>query len=166
MKTAKILEVVKKPLPAKAFQWKGVSAENKKELLHFLEETGCPDVDIFSLTEKGLCIHTLEGKMQVQDGAYIICGNANEYWAVREDIFLNTYNIIDGPNSATAVMKKYLAITNTIDADEGWLLIDAYTLEEARHIAKADYKTEDLLAINEVSVNDESGVSHSFVINE
>ncbi|MBC2149697.1 hypothetical protein [Listeria booriae] len=166
MKTAQILEVIKKPLPARAFQWKGVSAENKKELLHFLEETGCPDIDIFSLTEKELSIHTLEGEMQVQSGAYIICGNANEYWAVREDIFLNTYNVIDGPNSATAVMKKYLAITNTIDDEEGWLLIDAFSLEEARHIAKADSKTEDLLAINEVSVNDESGVSHSFVINE
>ncbi|MBC1943606.1 hypothetical protein HB825_15195 [Listeria booriae] len=166
MKTAQILEVVKKPLPARAFQWKGVSAKNKKELLHFLEETGCPDIDIFSLTEKGLCIHTLEGKMQVQDGAYIICGNANEYWAVREDIFLNTYNIIDGPDAANAVMKKYIAIINTIDEEEGWLLIDAFSLEEARHIAKADIKTEDLLAINEVTVNDESGVSHSFIINE
>ncbi|MBC1937761.1 hypothetical protein HCA69_15435 [Listeria grandensis] len=166
MNTAKILEVVKKSLLAKAFQWKGVSKENEKDLLHFLRQTGCTDLYKFTLTEHGLSIETLEGPMRVDTGAYIICGNANEYWAIREDIFLSTYTILDGLSAATATMKKYLAITETMDDEEGWLLIDAFSLDEARHIALGHSNTLDLVTIDEIAVNDESGVSHSFILNE
>ncbi|MBC1333434.1 hypothetical protein [Listeria booriae] len=72
MNSSKILDVVKKPLPAKAFQWKGVSEQSKKDLLQFLNHTGCTDLYAFTLTEHGLSIETLEGQMRVDTGAYII----------------------------------------------------------------------------------------------
>lgn len=42
-------------------------------------------------------IITLEGRMDVVDRSYIITGVKGEKWAIREDIFLETYDILEEP---------------------------------------------------------------------
>lgn len=39
-------------------------------------------------------IVTLEGRMDVVDRAYIITGAKGEKWAIREDIFKETYDVL------------------------------------------------------------------------
>lgn len=65
MNTDKEMKVVKKPIPAKAYQ-----------------------------TSKPLDIKTLEGTMHANVGDWIITGVDGEQWPVKKDIFEQTYDII------------------------------------------------------------------------
>lgn len=44
------------------------------------------------------CILTIEGRMDVMDRAYILTGVKDEKWAVREDVFLETYEVLPTPS--------------------------------------------------------------------
>jgi hypothetical protein len=43
----------------------------------------------------GWFIDTLEGKMEVKDRSYIVTGPGGEKWAIREEEFNATYQILD-----------------------------------------------------------------------
>ena len=45
----------------------------------------------FKLTNYGLFIDTLEGEMHVSDGDYIVKGVKGEFYPVKKEIFLETY---------------------------------------------------------------------------
>jgi hypothetical protein len=77
----------KKPVTIEAIQWTG---ENRTEILNF-----CTDGYVNysnSKLEPELKIKTLEGVMTATVGDYIIKGIKGEFYACREDIFLETYN--------------------------------------------------------------------------
>ena len=45
---------------------------------------------------RALRIETLEGTMRVEKGDYIIKGVAGEFYPCKPDIFLRTYDLVDG----------------------------------------------------------------------
>lgn len=47
---------------------------------------------------EGLIINTLEGKMQVRPGDWIVCGVEGEFYPVRNDIFKQTYEYVGESN--------------------------------------------------------------------
>lgn len=64
-------------------------------------------------------------------------------------------------------MKKYLAWAESKEEDGLWYLIDAETEEHARRILLEEEKNiVEIRACGEVKPNDESGISHKFIINE
>lgn len=80
---------IKKPIPVEAYQWHGGDKFNptpgfEPVLEEFLEEDGSAVIKL----------STAEGWMQPQLGSFIVKGPAGEYWAVREDYFLNTYSAV------------------------------------------------------------------------
>lgn len=81
------MRVVKKRLEVHALQWTG---RNVKEMAEFL----LIDEDDL-LYDLPIVIDTLEGDMTARVGCYIIQGVRGEYWPVQEDIFLETYDILD-----------------------------------------------------------------------
>lgn len=74
---------VKKPIPVEAYQWDG--SVNFKPT-----ESFTPEIRIGGIP----CLSTAEGFMELKPGSYIVKGPAGEYWAVRQDIFENTYEPI------------------------------------------------------------------------
>jgi len=87
----------KKPIIIEAIQWNG---KNLREVISF---TGLhPSVKKWTWEEyenvvkaDGLKIFTLEGTMQADVGDWIIKGVKGEFYPVRNDIFLETYEKID-----------------------------------------------------------------------
>lgn len=77
------LKVVKKPIPAYAIQL----VEDDRELLKFEER----------LDFENRTISTLEGVFHFDYGDYLIVGNENEIWTIKESIFNKTYNLIEKP---------------------------------------------------------------------
>ncbi|RQW65340.1 hypothetical protein DUK53_16860 [Listeria sp. SHR_NRA_18] len=63
-------------------------------------------------------------------------------------------------------MEKYICMAENAEGDERWLLVDAHNPEEAKKLAKAYHNINKLFAINTIVVNDEPGVSHSFILDE
>ncbi len=48
-------------------------------------------------SEPYLVIHTLEGKVRAVVGSWVVRGNENEFWPIKESIFANTYErVYDG----------------------------------------------------------------------
>jgi hypothetical protein len=84
-----IKEYVKKPVKIKALQWTG---ENGQEIMEF-----CKDCYV-SPTIKILMINTLEGPMRASEGDYVIKGIQGEFYAVKEPIFLKTYEEVNDKN--------------------------------------------------------------------
>ncbi len=71
----------KKPIVIDALQFDG---NNYKECKNFIKGN-------FDNTLNYPNIKTLEGTMRVENGAYIIKGVQGEFYACKEDIFLDTY---------------------------------------------------------------------------
>lgn len=89
----------KKPVEIEAIQWKG---DNLEEIVGFvgaktLEIT--EDVECTfpkpTITNSTLYINTLEGKMMVSNGDYIIKGVKGEFYPCKPDIFEQTYEKIE-----------------------------------------------------------------------
>jgi len=57
-------------------------------------------VTITDRPEEGITGHieTLEGPMTVHPGSYIMTGIDDEKWAIKEDIFLRTYDVCEAPD--------------------------------------------------------------------
>lgn len=72
----------KKPVVIEAIVWNGV---NVKEVDAFV------DTEELSSSGGSLFIHTLEGKMKVSVGDYIIKGVQGEFYPCKPDIFEATY---------------------------------------------------------------------------
>ena len=87
----------KKPVVIEAIQWSG---NNLKEVMEFMgsEFTYDENTDyitnkfIYYKSTKKMFINTLEGKMEVAKGDYIIKGIKGEFYPCKPDIFINTYD--------------------------------------------------------------------------
>jgi hypothetical protein len=93
----------KKPVEIEALQWTG---ENHREMYDFLTENlfdkECMKVsgenfyiDHSSKVKGGLIIKTLEGEHMATIGDYIIRGVKGEYYPCKEDIFNQTYEMVE-----------------------------------------------------------------------
>ncbi|MBC2294737.1 hypothetical protein HCC36_16055 [Listeria booriae] len=87
-----VLKVVKKPIIAKAVQFTGDNSFSINALIAL-----CGSVDVyeecFFFKDGELFVRTLEGEFRVTKGSYVIKGNFNEFWAIKEHIFNETYEI-------------------------------------------------------------------------
>lgn len=75
----------KKPVVIEAQKWDG-SKESATKLLHWMFPDIEPDAEANELT-----IDTLEGKMRVSPGDWVICGVKGEFYPCKPDIFEATY---------------------------------------------------------------------------
>lgn len=91
-----IQKAQKKPVIVKVCQWTG---DNDKEIIDF-----CPNAHFYrefknivnvEMAPWKLYIHTLEGSMKAEIGDYIIQGVNGEFYPCKENIFKETYNIIE-----------------------------------------------------------------------
>lgn len=76
---------VKKPIPVEAIM---ATMENREECEKFCPDFKCANSKTPSIVGT---IKTLEGAMMVENGSYIVKGVKGEFWAVRGDIFEETY---------------------------------------------------------------------------
>jgi hypothetical protein len=75
------MKAVKKPIPVDVYQ--------------FLKDSPMWPAGVYQNdASKAYYIDTLEGRMEVQDRSYIVTGPGGEKWAVREDVFEETYEIL------------------------------------------------------------------------
>ena len=90
-----IQKAKKKPVEVEVCQWTG---SNIKEIMSFC---GPKAYNIYQInlanmpTEYSLTIHTLEGDHRATVGDYIIKGVHGEFYPCKEDIFHETYDIIE-----------------------------------------------------------------------
>lgn len=75
-----------KPTIVDAIRWLG-STTNWAEIQAFAGKAVVP----FIMTDSRITIHTLEGDMICYPGDWLIKGTKNEFWPVRHDIFMNSY---------------------------------------------------------------------------
>ena len=89
----------KKPVVIEAIQWNG---RNLKEIKDFVGES--LEYEIYDAAWRAdagvspqtyMTIKTLEGKMQVSKGDYIIKGVQGEFYPCKPDIFEQTYEIAE-----------------------------------------------------------------------
>ena len=83
---------VKRPIPVKALQWTGMNIQECKDFVGEDLDIQYPTLDDSVVL---LVLNTLEGKMQVPWGAYIIQGVDGEFYACKESIFNKTYEQVD-----------------------------------------------------------------------
>lgn len=81
-----VIRCRKKPIVLDAMQWTG---DNLPEL-----QAWCPDL-IVDWPGPHIYIHTLEGMERVERNAYVLKGTRGEYWPVRQDIFEDTYDVVE-----------------------------------------------------------------------
>lgn len=74
----------KKPITIQAMKY---TFDNLNDIVNFAGEENC----IWSPTEEKLSLSTLEGPMEVLNGAYVIRGVKGEFYPCRGDIFEETY---------------------------------------------------------------------------
>lgn len=90
----------KKPVIIEAIIWNGT---NLKEVMEFIGSEFMYDENsnyitnkfIYYKPTKKLFINTLEGKMEVAKGDYIIKGIKGEFYSCKPDIFINTYEEVE-----------------------------------------------------------------------
>lgn len=93
-----VLKAQKKPVIVEVCQWTG---NNDKEIIDFCPDAyfhryiNTSDLSFKELTPQELYIHTLEGDHQAEVSDYIIKGVHGEFYPCKEDIFKETYEIID-----------------------------------------------------------------------
>lgn len=73
---------IKRPVPIEAIMWTG---KNEKEVLDFLEWKNA------EVTEGEMYIFTLEGRMHVSLGDYVIKGTHGEFYPCKPEIFNSNY---------------------------------------------------------------------------
>ena len=92
-----VLKCRKKPMVIEAVQ-----VDDTNECWDFLSDWtdgsnfDYVDVDDSEDGEPYFMLSTLEGPMKVIMGSYIMKGINGEFWAIREDIFNKTYDVLDG----------------------------------------------------------------------
>jgi hypothetical protein len=90
-----VLKCRKKPMVIEAVQ-----VDDTNECWNFLSEWtdganfDYVDVDDSEDGEPYFMLSTLEGPMMVHMGSYIMKGVEGEFWAIREDIFDKTYEVL------------------------------------------------------------------------
>ena len=81
---------IKKPMVIEAVQWKG-SQESWDEIMSMGSINWSPG----EMGSKSFYINTLEGKMKVSNGDYVIKGVEEEFYACKPSIFEKTYELIN-----------------------------------------------------------------------
>lgn len=76
----------KKPVIVEAMQYNG---DNSIEIFHFCNKA------YFEHMSQSLIVNTLEGKMHVDEGDFIIKGVHGEFYPCKPDIFKETYESIE-----------------------------------------------------------------------
>ena len=81
---------IKKPMIIDAIQWTGT---NIKEMLSFVSDIidKTSDIDI----DKSIVIHTLEGDMKANINDWIIKGIKGEFYPIKDNIFMETYEKVE-----------------------------------------------------------------------
>jgi hypothetical protein len=74
----------KKPVEIEAVRWEG---NNLSEIQRFYKPDGI-------LIGDQIAIHTLEGRMLANTGDWIIKGVKGEFYPIKNDIFLETYESV------------------------------------------------------------------------
>lgn len=87
----KIMKYIKKPIVVEAIQYVSHPNEFYNELLGFSGGNR-----IVHLDNSDIFILTLEGKMKVSFGDYVIRGINGEIYPCKPDIFLKTYEVLEG----------------------------------------------------------------------
>lgn len=88
---------IKKPISVLAFQWNGESRFNPVRGFEPVIKQDHPDQ---------YQLYTAEGWMNLKNGSYIVKEQFGEYWAVREDIFLVTYEKVQLDSSCKKALMK------------------------------------------------------------
>lgn len=78
---------IKKPVVVESYQ----ITDNKNEFMNIIQWMGAENVDGWDVLPSRLYIKTLEGVMLAKTGDYVVKGVRGEFWAVRQDIFEETY---------------------------------------------------------------------------
>jgi hypothetical protein len=81
---------IKKLIAVEVYQWSGESDFNPAP--NFRPEIDYP---LCGLEYGNAYLSTAEGWIELKMGSYIVKGPAGEYWAVRKDIFENTYEKVE-----------------------------------------------------------------------
>lgn len=82
---------IKKPIAVEAYAWDGsIPFSPTRGFNPILTYNG-----ILDRNEGKVSISTLEGYMGIAVGSYIVKGPGGEYWAVRKDVFENTYEEVN-----------------------------------------------------------------------
>lgn len=83
-----VVQARKRPVIVQAIQWNG---GNFKEVLDFARSNhfGSPDSNT-------IIIKTMEGDLRANLGDWIIRGVKGEFYPCRDDIFTQTYEVLDG----------------------------------------------------------------------
>jgi hypothetical protein len=96
----------KKPVVVEAWQWNGlVIGEDIEDVRVFLEQWGCWVVieseqnfgiggGYYNRFDYEIYIETLEGRMHVSKGDYVIRGIKNEFYPCKPDVFVRTYELV------------------------------------------------------------------------
>jgi hypothetical protein len=89
---------VKKPIAVEAYEWDGTVPFNRDN--GFSPSFNFTLSSVFEEAAE-YTLNTAEGPMKIVRGSFIVRGPAGEYWAVRNDIFKNTYEKVNNePKSA------------------------------------------------------------------
>ena len=76
----------KRPVVVEAMQWDG-STRSSLQLQKFVGA---------ALVHHGFyAVHTLEGDMKISLNDWVVCGVSGEFYPVRDDIFLLTYEVAE-----------------------------------------------------------------------
>ncbi len=91
-----IKEYRKKPVVIKAIQY---TENNQRDVLRFIN-LNQESISVLNLAYKSkdgdadcIRIPTLEGEMIASIGDYVICGVHGEFYPIKEEIFLKTYDL-------------------------------------------------------------------------
>jgi hypothetical protein len=92
-----VIKATKKPVTIECIQWNG---KNKEEIEQFCGKDCKFELDTHAYDAGvapprwNLYIHTLEGDHYAIESDYIIKGVKGEFYPCKEDIFLQTYDIV------------------------------------------------------------------------
>ena len=82
---------VKKPIPIAALQWTGGNADEVREF--------APEIDYHHATTGSMYIPTREGVMRADRNDWIVRGIKGEVYAIKPDIFEETYDEVGDPHA-------------------------------------------------------------------
>lgn len=91
----KTIKAVKKPVEIEAVQWTGVNRSEIEQFCGYENTMFYHYVDDNKVFELQLKIKTLEGWLKANIGDYIIKGVKGEFYPCKEDIFKETYEILN-----------------------------------------------------------------------
>ncbi len=93
----------KRPVEIDAVEWKA-TADSWREI----QDMGNIKWDGGEMGSESFYLETLEGKMRVTKGDFVICGVKGEFYPCKPDIFQLTYELATQPNDGTSAQKQII----------------------------------------------------------